>query len=126
MDAKLAVGDTFQLYFVWQLPSQDFMRAIFLARVDEIQYHEARYLVTLAEFLAGRQESGDGQTIRSREEMTQPYWGHVAEIVGRQVQVAYESADSRPLLLRVETLTGENKFFRRFLPDPKPEDESSS
>lgn len=108
------INDCFDIQFVWRLPDEDFIRVFFKAEVLEIQRREDRYLVKLVEFVAGRQESPDGHVIRPKEELSREYWAKVVSFVGKKVQVAYEAADSRPLLLTLATLTGENKFFRRF------------
>ncbi len=101
------------MQFVWKLPDGDFIRAVFRAVVLDTIPAADKYLVRLEELLAGRQETKDGN-MRPKEEMTLPYWVMVREIIGNQVSLAYESADGRPLHMRLSTLTGEHDFFSRY------------
>lgn len=111
---SLAIGDSYDIQFVWRLPDNDLIRAVFRATVVEDQQFEGRYLVGLSTFVAGRQEAPDG-TVRAREQMAVALWQRIFSFVGRKVQVAYESAENRPLYLRYATLTGEHNFFDRDL-----------
>lgn len=105
-------GDSFQVQFVWQLPDGDFIRAILAAEVMAIDESLDRYRVRLAGLVAGRQETAEG-VARPEGELATAYWGLVGELIGRQVYLAYEVADGRPIRLRLATLTGEHSFFRR-------------
>ena len=121
---KLSVGDTFKVHFVWKLPDEDYARALFEAKIIEIQPREDRYLVILDNLLGARQEAADGTT-RTREQMRTPTWARIMSFIGRKVQLAYESADGRPLYMRYTTLTGANKFFDRFVEKPAADDEAA-
>ncbi|MGB3714778.1 MAG: hypothetical protein WA996_10150 [Candidatus Promineifilaceae bacterium] len=112
LDANYVVGDSFRLHFVWRIPSEDYLRAIFEAEVLHLDELSNKYVVLLSEFLAGRQESSDGE-MRSMEGVTRDYWSLVAGLTGRRISIAFEADDGRPLWLRLETLTGEHNFFRR-------------
>jgi hypothetical protein len=111
-DANHSVGETFRLQFVWRLPSDDYLRAIFNAEVLMLDELSNKYVVSLSEFVAGRQENNQGE-MRSSDEVAHDYWALVAQLVGKTIAIAYESDDGRPLWLRLETLTGEHNFFRR-------------
>jgi hypothetical protein len=119
-EAKRTVGDWFPVQFVWQLPDGDYIRAIFRAQILDIVPTADKYLVQLAELLAGRQESKDGE-MRSKEEMTIPYWVLVREIIGNRVTLAYEVENGRPLHMRLATLIGEHDFFTRYKKYKLPE-----
>ena len=106
------VNEKFQLHFVWRIPSQDFLRAIFEAEVLQRDSVSDKYVVLLTEFMAGRQESSKGE-MRTPEQVDRQYWALVSELAGRRISIAYEADDGRPLWLRLETLTGEHNFFRR-------------
>lgn len=112
-DAKRTVGEWFPVHFVWKLPDGDYIRAIFRAEILDTIPTADKYLVRLAELLAGRQESKDGE-MRAKEEMTLPYWALVRELIGNRVTVAYEVEDGRPLHMRLTTLIGEHDFFTRY------------
>lgn len=112
-EAKRTIGDWFPVQFVWQLPDGDYIRAIFRAQILDIVPAADKYLVQLEELLAGRQESKDGE-MRSKEEMTIPYWVLVREIIGNKVTLAYEVENGRPLHMRLTTLIGQHDFFTRY------------
>ena len=112
LDTPLNIGESFNVHFVWKLPDGDYLRVIFCAEITMVQSAEMRYLVVLKEWERGWQEAPD-YLIRSPEERTEPYWTLATQLIGRKVQLAYESADSNPLLLRLATLTGEHTFFTR-------------
>lgn len=114
MDDLIAVGERFDIQFVWQLPDGDYIRAVFSAEVLDIIEAAQKYFVRLVTFQAGRQESADGKLTRSREERSADYWPLVLDLVGRRVTLAWETADGRPLHMRLMTLTGEHDFFRRY------------
>jgi len=103
------LNDTFLLQFVWKLDSGDFLRAMFTVRVLEMDWDMLRYRISLETFDAGRQESSAGEGY-ARED-----WAQVAQLVGKQIKVAYEVDDGRPIRLKAETLTGENRFFFRLV-----------
>ena len=111
-DANYEVGQTFNVQFVWQIPSGDFLRALFRAAVLTLDPVSGKYVVLLEEFLAGRQEDAGGR-MRPLEDVTREYWAKVAGLAGRRISLAYEADDGRPLWLRLETLTGEHNFFSR-------------
>jgi hypothetical protein len=111
-DANFVVGDKFRLHFVWRIPSEDYLRAIFEVEVLHLDELSSKYVVLLSEFVAGRQESSDGE-MRSLEDVTRDYWSLVAGLAGRRISIAFEADDGRPLWLRFETLTGKHNFFRR-------------
>ncbi len=113
VENKLAVGDSYQVQFVWKLPNYDFVRAFFQVTVDEIDHFEERYVVTLDALLGGRQEAADG-SLRPEAEMTKPLWGQIVGFIGRKVRLPYESAEHQPLHLKYPTLTGEHNFFSRY------------
>ena len=113
LEATLNIGETFTVQFVWQLPEGDYIRAIFRAKILEIDPASEKYLVQLTELLAGRQESAEG-AMRPKAAMALPYWGRVRDIIGRKVTIAYEAVDGRPLHMRLATLTGEHNFFTRY------------
>ena len=101
------------MQFVWKLPDGDYIRAIFRAEILDTIPGADKYLVSLAELLAGRQETKDGE-MRTKEEMTIPYWVLVRQIIGNRVTLAYEVEDGRPLHMRLTTLIGEHDFFTRY------------
>lgn len=106
------LNETFPIQFVWKLETGDFLRAIFTVRVLEMDWEMLRYRIVLESFDAGRQESEAGET-RPQEQYTRDDWARVAQLVGRQIKVAFEVDDGRPIRLKRETLTGENRFFFR-------------
>ena len=110
--ANYAVGNTFHIQFVWRIPSEDYLRAIFSAEVLTLDDLSNKYVVLLVEFMAGRQESSKGE-MRAVDEVARDYWSLVAGLGGRKIAVAYEADDGRALWLRLETLTGEHNFFSR-------------
>lgn len=111
-DANFQPGDSFPLHFVWQLPEGDFVRAVFRAEVIAHDLSLDRYLLRLAELLAGRQESPQGE-VRTREEWALPYWQMVTDLIDKKVYLAFEVDDGRPIRLRLDTLTQEHRFFTR-------------
>ncbi|UCG23533.1 MAG: hypothetical protein JSW55_15510 [Chloroflexota bacterium] len=111
-DANFEVDQSFKVQFVWQIPAGDFLRAIFDVDVLALDPVSGKYVVLLKDFLAGRQESADGE-MRPVKEVAKEYWALVAGLTGRRISLAYEADDGRPLWLRLETLTGEHNFFRR-------------
>ncbi len=120
IQANHQIGDQFNIQFVWQLPDKgDYIRAILKAEVVSFDNTADKYIVRLNELVAGRQESPSGEP-RQQPEYSKPYWALVGRIIGKKVEVAYESDDGRPLHLRITTLTGEHKFFRRY--DNPPEE----
>jgi hypothetical protein len=125
MEKVLNIGESFQVQFVWQIPDGDYLRAIFAAEILNRDNSSDKYLLRLTEFLAGRQETAEGE-MRPVEEVTQEYWSLVDQITGRIVVLAYEAADGRPLHLRLATLTGEHNFFYRFNPQSQPDHQSAT
>jgi hypothetical protein len=114
MDDLIAVGESFDIQFVWQLPDGDYIRAVFSAEILDIIEAAQKYFVRLTTFRAGRQESADGKLTRSQQERSAEYWPLVLDLVGRRVTLAWETADGRPLHMRLMTLTGEHDFFSRY------------
>ena len=112
LEANFGVGQAFNVHFVWRIPDGDFLRAIFRAVVLKLDAESGKYVVTLEEFLAGRQENTEGE-MRPVEEIARDYWSMVSDLEGRRIALAYEADDGRPLWLRLETLTGEHNFFSR-------------
>jgi hypothetical protein len=110
--ANFDIGESFKVQFVWRLPDNDYIRAIFEAEVLHKDHVSGKYVVRLVKFEAGRQEDSRGD-LRPVEEAAREYWAMVDQLVGRKISVAFEADDSRPLWLRLETLTGEHNFFRR-------------
>jgi len=111
-EANYLDGDNFSVHFVWRIPNGDFIRAIFKVEVllqDELS---EKYVVQLNEFIAGRQETSDGE-MRPLESVARDYWQLVSNLTGHRISLAFEVDDGRPLWLRLETLTGEHDFFRR-------------
>ena len=108
------LNDTFPLQFVWKLDSGDFLRAMFTVRVLEMDWDMLRDRISLETFDAGRQESPAGE-VRESDGYAREDWARVAQLVGKQIKVAYEVDDGRPIRLKAETLTGENRFFFRLV-----------
>ncbi len=106
------LNDTFPIHFVWKLAEGDFLRAVFTARILELDWEMLRYRIRLEAFTAGRQESASGE-MREVEVMAHEDWARINQLVGRQIKVAFEVDDGRPIRLKYETLTGENRFFFR-------------
>ena len=119
-----AIGESFHIQFVWQVPEGDYLRSIFTAEVLNRDPSSEKYMLKLTEFVAGRQENPEGE-MRPQEEVSRHYWQMVSELAGRTVIVAYEAGDGRPLHLRFATLTGEHNFFYRFDIPEKPETEEA-
>ena len=113
MEEILEVGEIFRVQFVWHIPEGDYLRAIFNAEILNRDFSSEKYLLRLTEFLAGRQETADGE-MRPVEEVSRDYWSLVNQLTGHIVVLAFEAADGRPLHLRFATLTGEHNFFYRF------------
>jgi hypothetical protein len=111
-NASYGIGDAFQVQFIWRIPAGDFLRAIFMAEVLQLDDLSQKYVVLLKEFLAGRQETGNGE-MRPLEEVSRSYWALVDDLAGKRISLAFEVDDGRPLWLRLETLTGEHNFFKR-------------
>ena len=128
MEATYQVGEQFQLQFIWKLPSEQYIRAIFQGKVVELQPQEDRYLVQLTQFLAGGQEDVDGTPL-PQSSYDKQWWANVIALQKRYIQVAYEAADGRPLYMRLPTLTSEHTFFFRYdaegnrLPEEKEDTE---
>ena len=106
------VGEIFSVQFVWRVPDGDFLRALFEAEVLHIDQVADKYVLQLGEFLAARQETANG-SVQGADVLKRDYWALVAQLVGRKISVAFEADDTRPLWLRLETLTGEHNFFTR-------------
>ena len=113
MEDRLEIGGTYHVHFVWKLPDYDYIRAVFMAEVVEIDLFEERYVARLKEMVGGRQEAPDG-SIRPNSEMTLPLWKQVVGFAGRRVRLPWESADGKPIHLKYTTLTGEHNFFSRY------------
>jgi hypothetical protein len=111
-DNHFNVGEFFRTQFIWRIPSGDFLRAIFEVEVMLIDEISDKYVVRLEKFLAGRQETPEGED-RSIEKASKEYWALVNALTGNKISLAFEVDDGRPLWLRFETLTGEHNFFHR-------------
>jgi hypothetical protein len=119
--ANYEPGESFPLHFVWQLPDGDYLRAVYRAEVLAHDLSLDRYLLRLGELMVGRQETPQGE-MRPKEEMALPFWKMVTELIGKQVYLAFEVDDGRPIRLRLDTLTQEHRFFTRL--DDQPPDTS--
>jgi hypothetical protein len=113
MDLEKQVGDEVQMHFVWKLPNEDYLRAIFRTEVVAILPDSKRYLLLLQEWVAGRQESPTGE-MRPEGEVLLSFWRLVDELVGHKAAVAYEAVDGRALPLRLTTLLRIHPFFTRY------------
>ncbi|MEM7115320.1 MAG: hypothetical protein AAF614_22960 [Chloroflexota bacterium] len=100
------------MQFVWKLPEGGFIRTRFEAEVLSLDHHAQKYFVRLRKFMGGFEEDSTGKQL-PRERISLPYWQRVAQIEGKRVELAYEAADERPLMMRLTTLTGEHNFFYR-------------
>jgi hypothetical protein len=117
MDVPVQIGESFPLQFAWRLPDGEILRAVFRADVLDIIPAADKFMVRLTELLAGTQEAPDG-TPRDREQFNKLYWARVVALVGNRVTVAFETADGRPVQMRLTTLTGEHDFFWRYNTPP--------
>lgn len=113
---SLNLGDQYEVQFVWQLPTGDYLRTVFSAEVLKIEEAQMRYIALLRAWVAGRQETPEGIP-RPVEEWDRALWQTVLSFVGHKVKLSYESATGRPLYLRYDTLTGEHDFFYRTFSD---------
>ena len=120
MEDLLGPGETFPVHFVWRLPNDDYLRAVYEAHVLAYETQLDRYFIRLGRLVAGRQEDLSG-AMRPVEDYDRGYWAMAGRLRGRRLKLAVEVADGRPLLLRVDTLTGQHAFFFRF--DPLEEEE---
>jgi len=120
VDARYNPGESFPLHFVWQIPDGDYVRAVFRAEVLAHDLSLDRYLLRLAELLSGRQETPQGE-MRPKEVLALPYWKMVTALIGKRVYLAFEVDDGRPILLRLDTLTQEHRFFTRLDDEPAPD-----
>ena len=111
-DTHFSVGEYFRTQFIWRIPSGDFLRAIFEVEVILIDDISDKYVVRLEKFLAGRQETSEGENLPV-EKASKEYWGLVNALTGNKISLAFEVDDGRPLWLRFETLTGDHNFFHR-------------
>ena len=111
-EARYDTGQTFEVQFIWRLPDNDFIRARFEVEVLHQDLVSEKYVVRLATFVAGRQETAAGET-RSLDEVARDYWALVDRLAGRRISLSFEVDDGRPLWLRLDTLTGKHNFFRR-------------
>lgn len=111
--ANYDIGDHFPVQFVWRLPNENYLRAVFDAEVLEHVDRADKYLLRLHKLVAGRQEDAEGELI-PLEEYSKEYWALVGKLQGHRVSIAYEVDDGRALHLRLATLTGEHDFFTRW------------
>ncbi len=111
--ANHKIGESFAVQFAWQLPNDDYIRAVFNAEILDIVPAADKYIVRLTELMAGRQESPDGE-MRDKEELDREYWALVGQVIGNKLTIAYETEDGRAVHLRLATLTGEHNYFTRF------------
>ncbi|MFT5195846.1 MAG: hypothetical protein ACI9EW_001594 [Cellvibrionaceae bacterium] len=111
--ANYEVGKSFHIHFVWKLPNEHYIRALFKAVVLDIDLIADRYLIRLQNLLGKKEEDEAGNGLV--EEMhTEEYWQMVYKLISRKAHVAFEVDDGRPLYLRLPTLTLEHKFFTRY------------
>ena len=113
LEAHYGIGEHFTVQFVWRLPDDDYLRAVFRVLVRDLDPEDARYIVTLEALIAGRQEAPDGSA-RPVEAHSRPHWTRVGSFVGQRIRLAYEADDGRALHMRYATLSGEHDFFRRY------------
>lgn len=106
-------GESFAVQFAWRLPEGEYLRAIFQADVLDLVPGADKYVIRLSQFLAGREDDVDGQ-VKPLEALEGEYWELVRGLAGRRITIAYEADDSRPIYLRLATLTGEHNFFSRY------------
>lgn len=111
-EANCQPGESFHIQFVWELPDGDYVRAVFRAEVEKLDFSLDRYLLRLAELKAGRQETPAGE-MRPKGALSARYWRMVGDLVGKRVYLAFEVDDGRPIKLRLDTLTQEHSFFTR-------------
>lgn len=111
--ANRSVGDSFRIHFVWRIPNGHYVHGLFEAKVLDIDTEADRYLVSIPNLLAKREEDEDG-TALLEDNHTAKYWEMVHQLIGRKAHVAFEADDGRPLYLRLPTLTLEHKFFTRY------------
>lgn len=106
-------GQSFPVQFAWRLPDDGMIYAVFRADVLDLVPGADKYIVLLGELLAGRESNGDGQSLPV-EATSREYWALVGGLVGKKITVAYEADDGRALHMRLQTLTGEHNYFRRY------------
>ncbi|MCA9922278.1 MAG: hypothetical protein KC419_03160 [Anaerolineales bacterium] len=112
-EANYTIGESFPVQFAWKLPNQDYLRAVFEAKVLEIVPAADKYIVRLTKLIAGRQENKDGE-LRHRNDYSKAHWAMVGALVGNKITIAYEVQDGHALHMRLATLTGEHNFFTRY------------
>lgn len=112
MTPEKELGDAVQIHFVWKLPNDDYLRAIFDTKIIDILPDSNRYLLELVRWVAGRQESPEGE-MRPEEEIALQFWQLVNELEGHRAAVAYEAIDA-PVHLRLTTLLRIHPFFTRY------------
>jgi len=111
-EAHYEPGQSFPLQFAWRMPDGEYLRAIFQADVLELVPGADKYIVRLAEFLAGREDDSEGN-VKPLDALEGEYWEMVRRLNGRTITIAYEADDGKPLYMRLATLTGEHNFFTR-------------
>lgn len=121
--ANRQIGETFRIHFVWKIPNEHYVRALFVAQVLDIDLEADRYLIKLTELLAKREEDERGEGL-PEEQHTAEYWDMVYRLTNRLAHVAFEADDGRPLFLRLPTLTLEHKYFTRYEESESDADES--
>ena len=114
MDTEIIfkIGDSYKIHYVWRLPNDDYIRALFKVTVVEVDLFEERYLARIDALEGAVQEAPDGSR-RPAEEMDKVLWRNVLSFVGNLIRVPYESADGRPLHIKYPTLTGEHDYFTK-------------
>jgi hypothetical protein len=106
------VGEMVTVQFACRIPEGDYLRALFNAQIMLVEQKSEKYVVRLDEWLAGRQESSDGQ-MRPLADVSRDYWALVARLSGQRISLSFEASSAKALWLRLETLTGEHNYFRR-------------
>lgn len=111
--ASRKIGESFNIHFVWKIPNNHYLRALFEATILDIDLEADRYLIKLPRLIAKKEEDDTGSGLPEAEH-TAEYWEMVYRLTGRMAHVAFEADDGRPLFLRLPTLTLEHKYFTRY------------
>lgn len=111
--ANRSIGESFRIHFVWKIPNDHFVHALFEAKILDIDTEADRYLISLPSLLAKKEEDSNGVPLPEADHTTE-YWEMVYRLIGRKAHIAFEAEDGRPLYLRLPTLTLEHKFFTRY------------
>lgn len=110
--ANYKIADRFNLQFVWQIPSEGFVRAIFEAEVEAFDTFQERYIVRLNRLVAKKEESPTGTPL-PLSEWSAEHWTMIEALQGKRAAIGYEAQDGRPLRLQLKTLTLEHSYFTK-------------